>query len=127
MGQFDHVVDNIVARIASQHSEREKDAQSVQATAEKMFGNIGTLAKELQPVLEARFPDMKPKLVLGRWTKGVTGASNTLRLETATRKEDIKLDMTFNHGAVQIDGRAISSHDALNALGEKIARFFSEA
>jgi len=125
-GPFDNKIDNLVSRIAAYRSQHKERAQSISTAAEKKFGNIGAFVNELRPILKARFPEIEPQVMLESWVKGVTGATSTLKLKTATREKAIKLSMSFEQSAVQIDGNAVSSHDALKVLADEIEEFFKE-
>jgi hypothetical protein len=51
MGQFDHLVNNVIARISAARSEKKQEAMSLSTTAENMFGGVGQMIQELQSAL----------------------------------------------------------------------------
>jgi hypothetical protein len=126
MGQFDHVVESIIAQISTIQERRRQDAESLATTADNMFGRVGLMIQELQPRLTQSVPDQKPKVSLSGWVKTENGATNTLKLKSATSEKDIPLGITFGQATVTVAGESVPSDKCLNSLAKEIMRFFGE-
>jgi hypothetical protein len=126
MGQFDYLVNNVIARISAARSEKKQEATSLSTTAENMFGGVGQMIQELQSALDKKFPDQKPSVSLGGWTKIPNGAANNLKLKSATaeKDKDIKLEIELGRADVMIDRRIVASETALKVLADETADFF---
>lgn len=128
MGQFDQVIANITNRIAAARATKQQEAKSVATTAENMFGNVGIMVGELQPHLAEKFPEQQPEVSLDCWvqTPAKDGATNTLKLKSATARKDITLEMKFGHAEVSIGGATVSSFGTIEAIAAEITRFYIE-
>jgi hypothetical protein len=54
------------------------------------------------------------------------GATNTLKLNSATAERDIKLGMVIGQSDVTVDDKLTSSRYSLGAVATEIVKFFSE-
>ena len=127
MGQFDHVVNGIIAKISTELTAKRQEEISAATAVENMFGNVGLMIQELQPRLTEQFPDLEPKIALGRWVKEKDRITNTLKLKCGSREKDIHLEVLIWDSDVLVDREAFPKNRAMDMLAAKIAHFYSSA
>lgn len=127
MGTFDELVTKTINDIAAARRDRKQHAESVVATAENMFGQIGTFISELQPRLAKEFPAQQPSVSLSGWeTTSTAGAANTIKLKRAGAEKGIHLSMTLGEAEVTVNGTKLPSQGIVDVLASEIAHFFKE-
>ena len=127
MGQFDDVVNGIIAKISTVLTARRQEEQSAATAVENMFGNVGLLIQKRHSRLTEQFPELEPRISLGRWVKEKDRITNTLKLKCGTRERDIHLEVLIWDSDVLVDREAFPKNRAMDMLAAKIAHFYSSA